>query len=43
MNNGALLSLKIEGNPAIVMNLEDITLSEIETDKHHIILLLSGV
>ena len=43
MYNGVLLSLKIEGNPAIWMNLEDIMLSELEKDKHHIILLISGV
>ena len=41
--NGVLLSLKIEGNPAIWMNLQDSMLSEIEKDKHHIILLISGV
>lgn len=39
--NGGLLSLKIEGSPARWMSLEDTVLSEIEKDKHHIILLIS--
>ena len=43
MCNGGLLSLKIEGSAAMWMSLEDTVLSEIEKDKHHIIVLISGV